>query len=618
MKKRLLRALTVSILALSIVGCSKTLNDVAAENTDKTDETTETVAENSDSEENTTEAEPIYIVYTNDIHSYIYNTVKDENDEDKPGLRMSNVAALVSDMEAEGKNVILVDAGDELQGDVYGAFDEGESIIELMNACGYDLATPGNHDFDFGMNAFFNRIEEANYPYISCNFHALVESENPLDDSHIFEMGGKKIAFIGVTTPETITSSTPTYFQNEKGEYIYTIDGVNGAKDMYDSVQNSIDKVREEADYIIAIGHVGVGVDEKRNNISSYDVIANVEGLDAFIDGHSHTVIENELVKDKSGKEVLLTQTGSYLNNIGLMEINADKVTSSLINSYDNIDANVASLEKELNDRVMDKMGEKVAKLSTTMYVNNPDDLSKRLIRSREMNSGDIISDSVYWYFNDVIDINCDVAIANGGGIRSQLNSGDVTYMNIKAVEPFGNMVCLIQATGQQILDALEMGTTVIGEWDDEWDIPAENGGFLHVAGMQYTIDSTIPSSVKTKGDGMFEAVDGAYRVKDVKIYNKESSKYEDIDLEKKYTVGGINYILRNSGNGLGMFSDDELIIDFVGQDYSILGMYFEAFEKEGEYPLVNTKNSPLNKLSGYQMDYENPYGAGRISIILE
>lgn len=618
MRNRLLKSIVISILALAVVGCGKVSNDVTNENIENADKATEVVSENSDSEENTTEAEPIYIVYTNDIHSYIYNTVKDENDEDKPGLRMSNVAALVSDMETEGKNVILVDAGDELQGDVYGAFDEGESIIELMNACGYDLAIPGNHDFDFGMNTFFNRIEEANYPYISCNFHALVEEENPLNDSQIIEIGGKKIAFIGVTTPETITSSTPTYFQNEKGEYIYTIDGVNGAKDMYESVQNSIDKVRGEADYIIAIGHVGVGVDEKRNNISSYDVIANVEGLDAFIDGHSHTVIENELVKDKSGKEVLLTQTGSYLNNIGLMEINDDKVTSSLINSYDNVDAKVASLEKELNDRVMDKMGEKVAKLSTTMYINNPDDLSERLIRSREMNSGDIISDSVYWYFNDVIDINCDIAIANGGGIRSQLNSGDVTYMNIKAVEPFGNMVCLIQATGQQILDALEMGATVIGEWDDEWDIPAENGGFLHVAGMQYTIDSTIPSSVKTKGDGMFEAVDGAYRVKDVKIYNKESSKYEDIDLEKKYTVGGINYILRNSGNGLGMFSDDELIIDFVGQDYSILGMYFEAFEKEGEYPLVNTKNSPLNKLSGYQMDYENPYGAGRINIILE
>ena len=615
MRKRLLNSIIISIFALAIVGCGKT-NNATAENADNATAVTET--ESSENTESENEAGPIYIAYTNDIHSYIYNTVKDENDEDKPGLRMSNIAAMVSDMKAEGKNVLLVDAGDELQGDIYGAFDEGESVIELMNACGYKLATPGNHDFDFGMNTFFNRIEEADYPYISCNFHALVGDRNPLNASQIFAIGGKKIAFVGITTPETITSSTPTYFQNEKGEYIYTIDGIDSVEDMYASVQNAIDEVKDEADYVIAIGHVGVGIDEKRNNISSYDVIANVEGLDAFIDGHSHTTMEKELVKDKSGKDVLLTQTGSYLNHIGLMEIDGDIVTTSLIDSYDKSDSKVASMEEEINSRITDQMSEKIAELSTTMYTNDPDDSSKRLIRSREMNSGDIISDSVYWYFNEALDIDCDIAITNGGGIRSQLNSGNITYMNVKTVEPFGNMICLIEATGQQILDALEMGATVIGEWDDDKDIPAENGGFLHVAGMQYTIDSTIPSSVKTKGDGMFVEVDGVYRVRDVKIYNRETSEYEDMDPDKTYTVGGINYLLRNNGNGLNMFSNDKMIIDFVGQDYSILAMYFGAFEKEGEYPLVNTKNSPLSKLSGYQIDYENPYGANRINIILE
>lgn len=612
MRNRLLKTIVFSIFVLAIVGCGKASDNTAADNAQKSDEATESVVEDSASEE-AKEDQTIYIVYTNDIHSYIYN----EKIGNKPGLRMSNVAAMVSDMKAEGKKVILVDAGDELQGDVYGAFDEGEAVIELMNACGYNLATPGNHDFDYGMNTFFNRIEEANYAYISCNFHALVEDENPLADSNVFTIGGKKVAFIGITTPETITSSTPTYFQNEKGEYIYTIDGIDSATDMYASVQRAIDKVRDDADYVIALGHVGVGIDEKRNNISSYDVIANVEGLDAFIDGHSHTVID-ELVKDKNGKEVLLTQTGSYLSNIGLMELNGDEIKTALIDSYDNADANVATKEEEINDNIMARMGEKVAELETTMYVNNPEDPGKRLIRSREMNSGDIISDSVYWYFNDVLDFDCDVAITNGGGIRAQLNSGDINYMNIKTVEPFGNMICLIEATGQQILDALEMGSTVIGEWDDDWDIPAENGGFLHVAGMQYTIDATIPSSVKTRGEGMFEAVDGAYRVRDVKIYNKETSEYEDIDLNRTYTVGGINYLLRNDGNGLCMFSNDEMIIDFVGQDYSILAMYLGAFEKTGEYPVVNTKNSPLNKLTGYQIDYENPYGAGRINIVME
>lgn len=621
MRKRLFSAIILSIFAVAIAGCGKSSNNIVEENVaeEKIAEVTETETESSDSAdaEEQKEASPIYIVYTNDIHSYIYNTVKDENNEDKPGLRMSNIAAMVSDMEADGKNVILVDAGDELQGNVYGAFDEGESVVELMNLCGYRIATPGNHDFDYGMNSFFNRIEEANYPYVSCNFHALEGDGNPLHESQIFDIGGEKIAFVGVTTPETITSSTPIYFQNEKGEYIYTIDGIDDPADMYMSVQKAIDKVKDEVDYIIAIGHVGVGIDEKKDKISSYDVIANVEGLDAFIDGHSHTVMEKELVKDKSGKEVLLTQTGSYLSNVGLMEIDGDTIKSSLISSYDKIDDDVASAEEAINNRIMEQMGEKVAELSATMYINSPEDSDKRLIRSREMNSGDIVSDSVYWYFNDLLEIDCDVVLSNGGGIRSQLNSGDITYMDIKSVEPFGNMICMIEATGQQILDALEMGTTVIGEWDEQWEIPAENGGFLHVAGMQYTIDATIPSSVVTKGDGMFEKVDGEYRVRDVKIYNKETSEYEDMDPDRTYTVGGINYLLRNNGNGLNMFSDDNMIIDFVGQDYSILAMYLVAFEKDGEYPLVNTKNSPLNKYSGYQIDYENPYGANRINIIL-
>lgn len=298
------------------------------------------------------------------------------------------------------------------------------------------------------------------------------------------------------------------------------------------------------------------------------------------------------------------------------MEIDGVSITTSLIDSYDKADANVAAMEADINNRIISIMGEKVAELSTTMYIYDPEDSGMRYIRCREMNSGDIIADSVYWYFNEALELDCDVAIVNGGGIREQLNSGDVTYMDIKSVEPFGNMICLIDATGQQIIDALEMGAVVVGEWNEETNNPAEDGGFLHVAGLQYTIDTSVPSSVQTTAEGMFESVDGEYRIKNVKIYNRETSKYEDIDPEKTYAVGGINYILRNSGNGMSMFSDGKARVDFVGQDYIILAEYLAAFKKEGGYPVVCTDNSPLNKLAGYQMDYENPYGANRISIV--
>ena len=617
MKKKLINIILGSLLVLSLAGCNQAGNPVnETANTANTEVAIEAEEQVAAAEENTEAAVSICIVYTNDIHSYLYNTVTDENNEEKPGLRLSNVAAYVNEMRNEGKDVILVDAGDELQGDVYGAFDEGESIVQLINASGYQVATPGNNDFDYGMGTFFNRKEEADYPYISCNFHALEGEPNPLDASHIIEAGGKKIAFIGITTPETITSSTPAYFQNEKGEYIYVIDGIEDAKDMYESVQNAIDDVRADVDYVIALGHVGVGLDEVKNSISSYDVIKNVEGLDAFIDAHSHTIIEGESVKDKSGKDVLLTQTGSYLSNIGVMEIDGSSITTKLVGSYDNAEPNVALLEEEVHANLMDKMGEKIAVLGTPLYINDPENSKRRLIRSTEMNSGDMVSDSVYWYFNDYLELDCDIVMSNGGGIRAQVNKGDVTYLDVKSIEPFGNMVCLINATGQQILDALEMGANVIGEWDDDWDIPAENGGFMQVAGMKYSIDSTIPSSVKTLPDGMFVSVDGEYRVKDVEIYNRETGEYEALDVDKNYSVGGINYILRNSGNGLCMFNDNSMIIDYIGQDYSILAMYLQSFELDGDYPLVNTKNSPLSQYSGYALDYENPFGSGRITVI--
>ena len=615
MKKSIFSSIICLLMVLCLAGCGK--NEATSEATQKESESVETAQPTTETETAST-AEDVYIVYTNDIHSYIYNTVKDDNDEDVPGLRMSNIAAMVKDMKAEGKQVLLVDAGDELQGDVYGAFDEGESVIELMNACGYQLATPGNHDFDYGVMTFFNRVEEANHQYISCNFHALVGEGDPFCASRTFNIGGRKIAFIGITTPETITSSTPIYFQNEKGEYIYKIDGTENAADLFECVQKAIDDVKDEADYIIALGHVGIGFDERKSGISSYDIIENTVGLDAFIDGHSHSYMEMEKVKDKDGSDVVLTQTGSYLSHIGILQITDEAITSSCIDSYDNSDTEVAALEADINEKLMEQMGEKIAVLGTTLYIYNPDAPETRVIRSQEMNSGDFLSDSVYWYFNNALDLDCDIAFTNGGGIRTQLESGDITYMNAKSVEPFGNMVCLIETTGQDILDALEMGAEVVGEWDENRKASAENGGFLHVAGMKYTIDTTIPSSVVTTGDGMFASVDGEYRVKDVKIYNRETGEYDDLDVNKTYSVGGINYILRNNGNGLSMFEGDELIVDYVGQDYVILSQYMMSFENDGDYPYIKSENSPLYELAGYQIDYENPYGAERISICTE
>ena len=166
--------------------------------------------------------EDIVVFYTNDVHTYIDNAVEDE-----AGLTYSKVAAL----KASEENVILVDAGDHIQGTAYGSMDSGATIVQLMNAAGYDAATLGNHEFDYGMDGCMATIEAAEYPYTSCNFLHETTGETVLDSFVIVEAGGKKIAFIGITTPETFTSSTPAYFQNEAGEYIYAIaSGEDGAE----------------------------------------------------------------------------------------------------------------------------------------------------------------------------------------------------------------------------------------------------------------------------------------------------------------------------------------------------------------------------------------------------
>jgi len=583
---------------------------------------TEDTVETADVAEETTEAESdsigeeVTIIYTNDIHSYIDNVVKDgDGNITGDGLRFSKIAAMVNDLKADGKNVLLVDAGDEVQGDVYGAMDEGVTIIDIMNAVGYNLATPGNHDFDYGMFQFMKNIDSAQFPYVSCNFRTVKTGDPVLPAYKILEAGGKKIAFVGVTTPDTITSSTPTYFQDENGEFIYEIDGNGNMNTLYESVQSAINEAGEEADYVFGLGHIGIG----DSSVTSEEIIANVSGFDAFIDGHSHSTVEGTYVKDKDGKDVLLTQTGCYLNAIGEMTISVDgTISTKLINEYDREDDSVAELEKAWIDEVNAELGEEIGVLESDLYICNPDIANQRLIRAQEMNLGDFCADSIYWFFNDRLELECDVAIMNGGGIRAQLEKGPLTYLSAKSVNPFGNMICLISATGQQILDALEMGVTEIGGWNDEWDCPAENGGFLHVAGLSYTVDSSVPTGVETDDKGLFTGVKGDYRVKDVKIYNKESGKYEHIDLEKEYMLGGINYLLRNDGNGMSMFDDDPLMVDYVGQDYVILAEYIKSFEPDGDMPLINTKNSPLSSYKGYLLDYDNPYGAGRISIIME
>ena len=546
----------------------------------------------------------VTILYTNDVHTYI--------DNKSPKPTYAAIAALKKSIEDTGRDVLLVDAGDHIQGTAYGSMDDGATIIELMNEAGYDLATPGNHEFDYGMARAKAVLQEADFPYVSCNWVDLRTGFNVLPSVKFFFVGGRKIAFVGVTTPETFTKSTPAYFMNDaRTQYIYDILGGEDGQKLYDAVQEAIDKAEFwGADTIIGLGHLGV--DPSSSPWTSEEVIAHTHGFTAFIDGHSHTVMANKQVTDASGKAVTLTQTGSYFKNIGKMTVGADgTITTELIDTYEGLDAAVAATASNWISAVDDMLGEEIAVGDTKFYINDPA-TGKRRIRSGETNLGDFVADGIYTYFNEIEELHCDVAIMNGGGIRTDVEAGPWSFKTCKTVSPFGNVACLMSVTGQQIQDALEFGARFAGAEGKE------NGGFLHVAGARYTIHPMIPNTVQTNDKNVWTGSATIPRVSNVEIYDKTTGTYQPLDPNATYALAGMNYTLRNLGDGFAMFDGATLIKDYVSEDYLVMSSYaamFGGVDANG-LPHLASANSPLADYPGYLINYEDPYGAGRIQMI--
>ena len=552
----------------------------------------------------TGEKSEVTILYTNDVHTYI--------DKQAPELTYAAIAALKQSYQDAGKKVLLVDAGDHVQGTAYGSMDQGASIIELMNAAGYDAATPGNHEFDYGMDRAKELMRDADFPYLSCNWVDLRTNLRVLPEIKVFVRGGVRIAFVGITTPETFTKSTPAYFMNKaQTKYIYDILGGEDGQKLYSAVQKAVDKAKCLADVVIGLGHLGV--DPSSSPWTSEEVIAHTTGFDAFIDGHSHTVMENKQVADASGRLVTLTQTGSYFANVGEMTIAPDgTISTRLVSTYDQEDVAVAAEQAAWVNTVDDMLGEKIAVADTKFYITDPA-TGKRRIRSGETNLGDFVADGIYTYFNEVEQLHCDIAIMNGGGIRTDVAAGDWTFKTCKQVSPFGNVACLMSVTGKQIQDALEFAARFAGAEGKE------NGGFLQVAGATYEIHTDIPNTVQTDDKNVWiGSATGTPRVQNVKIYDRHTGTYEPLDPAKTYALAGMNYTLRNLGDGFAMFDGAELIKDYVSEDYLVMSTYamtFGGVDAEG-LPHLSSANSVLAEYPGYLLDYENPYGAGRISIL--
>ncbi|MBO4879007.1 MAG: bifunctional metallophosphatase/5'-nucleotidase [Clostridia bacterium] len=534
------------------------------------------------------------ILFTNDVHCGI---------EDNWGY--AGLAAVKKAMEDEGINTILVDAGDHVQGGPIGTLSTGGLIIDIMNFVGYDLAIPGNHEFDYSMERFFELIDAANCPYISCNFMNY-ENGQPttpvLDAYKIFEAGDKKIAFVGVCTPETITKSTPTYFQNDQGEYIYGFCQDDTGDGVVEATQAAIDAAKAEgADYVVIVGHLGI--DEQSSPWMSTEVISRITGADAFIDGHSHSVICEEL-PDAEGHTVLHGQTGTKFANIGALKIYADgSLDMVLLPAPEEVegDPETQAYIDDINAQFDELLHTVVAYTPHILTVNDPD-TGERAVRSKETNLGDMCADAYRTL------LGADIAFVNGGGVRANINAGEITFENILNVHPFGNSACLAEVTGQQILDALEMGSR---------NCPDENGGFLQVAGITYEIHTDMEPNVIVGDDKMWQGPAGIpYRVQNVMVMNRETRSYEPLDLERTYTLASHNYMLKSQGDGFAMFGTQNITLlqDEVMIDNAVLINYIQSMPG-GE---VTLEDGTVVTYDHIVQGYEDPRGEGRIIIISE
>ena len=520
--------------------------------------------------------EKIIILHTNDVHCQIDQ--KKNKDGIVTNIGYAGVLAYKKEMEnLHGiNNVTLVDAGDAIQGGPIGTLSKGEYIVDIMNYVGYDIACPGNHEFDYGMENFLKlSTETSKANYICCNFRDL-EGNPILSPYTLIKYGDLTIAYLGINTPESFTKSSPIYFQDENGNYIYDFAQGEKGQTLYKTVQKYVDEaIKEGANYVVAIGHLG---DEGASEYwSSKSLIKNTYGIDIFIDGHSHEVY-SEILKNKKGKNVLLAQTGTKLQNLGKITINTKnkKITSEFISNYKAQDEDAVNYIEGIKNKFSDVLQEVVAKSSVTLTTLDPT-THKRAIRNSETNLGDFCADA----YRAIV--GADIAFANGGGIRADIEEGDITYEEIINVHPFGNEICMIETTGQDILDALEIGAC---------EYPIENGGFLQVSGLSYTIDPSIPSSVVFNERGQFVKVDGKYRVTEVMVGN------EPLVLNKTYTLASHNYMIKNGGDGYTMFMDDKMIKDSVVIDNGAL---------------INYITENLNGVIGDE--YKNPKGSGRIII---
>ncbi len=416
----------------------------------------------------------LLIVHTNDIHGYAVT------DPSEPSVGYAQIKQYCTDAKALGADVLLLDAGDASQGQPIVNLSKGLNAISFMNATGYDAMCPGNHEFDWGVDQFLQNTETATFPILCANMLRTSDKMLYFEPYKIFEKGGYKIGVIGLDTPETLTKANPALMKN--------VTFLMG-QELYDCAQKYVDEVKAAGcDLVVVLGHLGV--DDESTGNRSLDVIANTTGIDLFIDGHSHVVLNEQVEQkhtegDKDVPTTLLVSTGCYGHAIGEVIYDGKKLTEALYAAQPTQvsaaygDADVSELVGGINSEIEQQLSATFAK--TEVVLNGERSPG---VRTEETNLGDFCTDAMLWQANQVYSQPVVAAFNNGGGIRASIAIGDVSMKDMKTVFPYGNTLQVMTLKGSELLELMEAST---------YCTPEPIGGFMQVAGIEMTIDTTVP-----------------------------------------------------------------------------------------------------------------------------
>ena len=460
--------------------------------------------------------ESIVIMYENDVHCAVDGYAK--------FVAQRKLQAAVTPY------ISTVSCGDFASGGVVGAISQGESITTIMNEVGYDVAVLGNHEFDYGMEQTRKLANDLDAAVVCANLMNVQTQEYLFPAYHILSYGDVDIAYIGFTTT---TSGTITQLNDAQGNPLYSF----MRDEFYQNAQHFIDKAREEgADYVVALAHLG-DMERGGGHPSSLSLIAQTTGLDAVIDGHDHHVIEEQFITNKEGKSVLLTSTGTGFKNVGVLTLSTEgQFRSALINIESDEspkDDSTLQFVEEVKTETLENGDYVIGESEVDLSIYDPN--GERIVRTQETNIGNLVADAFRIYTS------ADVAMVNGGGIRTNISKGEVTFNNIHDVMPFGDMLYTATITGQQLLDAMEFSVS---------NLPKEAGEFMQVSGMRFEVDASIPSPVvRDEENDLYSHVgEGTRRVSNLQILDSASGEYQPVDLSRRYTLASIDYILLEMG----------------------------------------------------------------------